>query len=875
VSRKVVLGLAAALSAAAFVFLSAVLIGEGLVRAGLWAAPLGALAGIVAAAAAVWVSVPRSSKMPLSPELEVPEWVVGRPKELAAVVQALIGGRTKTVGITTGLYGAGGFGKTTLAQMVCAEQRIRQRFGGRVYLVTVGRDVRGAAAISAKVNDVIKLVTGLDATFTDPQLAGQQLGSILDAGPRSLLVLDDVWWPEQLAPFVQGGKRCVRLMTTRVPELLAGRGVAVRVDQMSSEQARALLTSGLPSLDPAVVQGLLAVTGRWPLLLRLVNKILVGYARVATDVSTQGVLLLERLRAGGPAVVDGFLGDAGQGVDVSQPHERARAVRATIEASTSLLNPNDAERFVELGVFAEDETIPFSLMARLWLATADLDDLEAAQVCERLTQLALISRVADPAYGITLHDVIRDFLRAELGPERLAALNRILLDTFAADLLTMSPRDVAALGTIPVAWWELGDDERYMWDHLIEHMMDAGCTGAADAVAGDLRWVGARLMRFGPAAPASDLSTAGTPRAARQRAVLERAAHLLAPTEPMGAVVDVLHSRVASDPEWGPQATALRDACNRPRLVNRWPLPDLPDPALRRVLADHTAPVAAVVVAPDGSWLASGSHDGTVRIWDIATGQIRATLTCYARRGRRSRVLAVAVAPDGSWLASDSRDGTVRIWDLATGQVQATFTDSDYEMPVAARAVGRSGSWLASGGATGREWIGNVAAGQQRVTFSGHTGRVTEMGPNGSWLASGGDDGMVRIQDVATGQEWATFTGHSGRVAAVAAGPDGSWLASGGEDGTIRIWDVATGQGRAVLTGHSGGVAAVAAGPDGSWLASGGEDGTIRIWRAAIWQAQAIMRLESRIDATAWLTAETLAVSGSAGLYLFDFLVRR
>ena len=56
--------------------------------------------------------------------------------------------------------------------------------------------------------------------------------------------------------------------------------------------------------------------------------------------------------------------------------------------------------------------------------------------------------------------------------------------------------------------------------------------GDADAVAGDLRWVGARLERFGPAAPAADLSAAGTPRAARLRAVLARTAHLLAPDRP-------------------------------------------------------------------------------------------------------------------------------------------------------------------------------------------------------------------------------------------------------------------------------------------------------------------------------------------------------
>ena len=81
---------------------------------------------------------------------------------------------------------------------------------------------------------------------------------------------------------------------------------------------------------------------------------------------------------------------------MGQPDERARAVRATIEASTGLLDSQDAERFAELGVFAEDETIPFHLVARLWQATAGLDDLRAAQVCKRLAQLALVSQASGP-----------------------------------------------------------------------------------------------------------------------------------------------------------------------------------------------------------------------------------------------------------------------------------------------------------------------------------------------------------------------------------------------------------------------------------------------------------------------------------------------
>ena len=85
---------------------------------------------------------PVAKMLPPPSRVPVPEWVVDRPDEVAEVVGALLGSGGETVGLTTGLYGAGGFGKTTLAGMVRANPQVQRRFHAGTYWVTVGRDVR-------------------------------------------------------------------------------------------------------------------------------------------------------------------------------------------------------------------------------------------------------------------------------------------------------------------------------------------------------------------------------------------------------------------------------------------------------------------------------------------------------------------------------------------------------------------------------------------------------------------------------------------------------------------------------------------------------------------------------------------------------------
>ena len=177
-----------------------------------------------------------------------------------------------------------------------------------------------------------------------------------------------------------------------------------------------------------------------------------------------------------------------------------------------------------------------------------------------------------------------------------------------------------------------------------------------------------------------------------------------------------------------------------------------PPPWLRS-LEGHTDYVESVVLTPDAQQVVSGSADGTVRVWDLASGALLRTMG-----SRTGRITCVVVTPDGKQIVSGSWDKTIQIWDLASGQL-----------------------------------LRSVEGHQDRVTCVTCT-------PDGLQVISGSEDQSVKIWDLKSGKLLRSLEGHTKIVKCVAVTSDGQHVVSGSVDKTIKVWELASGR----LLTHTG-----------------------------------------------------------------------
>lgn len=202
-----------------------------------------------------------------------------------------------------------------------------------------------------------------------------------------------------------------------------------------------------------------------------------------------------------------------------------------------------------------------------------------------------------------------------------------------------------------------------------------------------------------------------------------------------------------------------------------------------RVISGHGGWVRAIAVDPTNEWFVTGSADRTIKIWDLASGTLRLTLT-----GHISTVRGVVVSSRSPYLFSCGEDKMVKCWDLEYNKVIRHY--------------------------------------------HGHLSGVYSMAlhPTLDVLVTGGRDATARVWDIRTKANVHTLTGHQQTVVGLATQALEPQIITGSMDSTIRLWDLVAGRASAVLTNHKKAVRAIVTHPSEYTFASASPD-NIKKWQ--------------------------------------------
>jgi serine/threonine protein kinase len=242
------------------------------------------------------------------------------------------------------------------------------------------------------------------------------------------------------------------------------------------------------------------------------------------------------------------------------------------------------------------------------------------------------------------------------------------------------------------------------------------------------------------------------------------------------------------------------------------------------------ASVNAVAFSPDGKLLAAGGNflGDSTRLWNVADRKLVGALA-----QSRSIMKSLAFSPDGKILAGVTHTGSIKVWDVASRQVKIGLPDGTGSRNV---VFSPDGTLIANGGKGSEVRLSDAATGRTVRTITDATGSDVAFSPDGKTLAVADADGTntLRLWDVATGTSKAVF-GRTKDITttSVLFSPDGKTVAGWGLGNVIHLWDVATQRIRAILVGASANVNTVVFDSTGTRIASGDKDKTIRIWNLA------------------------------------------
>jgi len=245
----------------------------------------------------------------------------------------------------------------------------------------------------------------------------------------------------------------------------------------------------------------------------------------------------------------------------------------------------------------------------------------------------------------------------------------------------------------------------------------------------------------------------------------------------------------------------------------------------------HEGATFTTALSPDGLTLLTSGEDGTARLWDAFTGELRATM-----RGERGKIVKIDFSGDSRTALTVAEDGTARLWDAKNGQGRAVIREPPGTTDIALLSP---------------DGLRFLTICQENPIIYDDKGRPRR-NPNDN------DKAAVTLWDAATGKRISDLAGHTGHINDAVFSPDGQTLLTGGADKTARLWSADNGLALGTLEGHVGAVSLVAFGPGGNLAATlAGEPGDPpnNSFRVRWWDTQRRVQIGSVLDSGGTLGA--------------------
>lgn len=241
---------------------------------------------------------------------------------------------------------------------------------------------------------------------------------------------------------------------------------------------------------------------------------------------------------------------------------------------------------------------------------------------------------------------------------------------------------------------------------------------------------------------------------------------------------------IATDENWNDTVRLWNAKTGKPKATLRH------TNLIHLLLTDREYDISSVVFSPDGNTLVTVGeyythNEGTIYLWHVRTGKRK---VIHEGESYESRVVFL---PDGRTIASADFGGKIRLWNLVTGELEATIT-SKHTGGIKSLACAPDGNTIATGGGNDnivRLW--NINTRKNNITLTGHRGAVTAIAysPDGNTIATGSVDRTIRLWNADTGKHETTFTAYA-TVTSIIYSPDGRTLASRNRAGTGLLWEI-------------------------------------------------------------------------------------